>query len=164
MANNKNELIIRKAKPEDIPVIFRLIKDLAHYEKLSDQVTATEDLLRNNLFGKNQFVEVWMAEYQNKAAGYLIFYYNFSSFLAKAGLFIEDIFILPEFRCKGIGKKLLFKVIELAKERDCGRVEWNVLDWNEPAISFYKKTGAKPLDEWTTFRITCEDFDSILNN
>jgi len=164
MANNKNELIIRKAKPEDIPVIFRLIKDLAHYEKISDQVTATEDLLRNNLFGKNQFVEVWMAEYQNKAAGYLIFYYNFSSFLAKAGLFIEDIFILPEFRCKGIGKKLLFKVIELAKERDCGRVEWNVLDWNEPAISFYKKTGAKPLDEWTTFRITCEDFDSILNN
>ncbi|MEJ2494148.1 MAG: GNAT family N-acetyltransferase [Ignavibacteriaceae bacterium] len=164
MANNKSEIIIRKAKQEDIPVILELIKELAKYEKLADQVTATEELLSNDIFGENRFVEIWLTEYQNKAAGYLIFYYNFSSFLAKAGLFIEDIFVLPEFRGKGIGKKLLFKVIELAKERDCGRVEWNVLDWNEPAISFYKKMGAKPLDEWTTFRITCENFDSILNN
>ena len=164
MIQNKNEIKIRKVEPGDIPVILKLIKDLAQYEKLSDQVTATEELLRKNLFGKNRFIEVWLAEYQNKAAGYLIFYYNFSSFLTKAGLFIEDIFVLPEFRGKGIGKKLLLKVIEIAKERDCGRVEWNVLDWNEPAISFYKKIGAKTLDEWTTFRITSENFESILNN
>ena len=164
MANNKSEIIIRKAKQEDIPVILELIKELAKYEKLADQVTATEELLSNNIFGENRFVEIWLTEYQNKAVGYLIFYYNFSSFLVKAGLFIEDIFVLPKFRGKGIGKKLLLKVIELAKERDCGRVEWNVLDWNEPAISFYKKMGAKPLDEWTTFRIKCENFDSILNN
>lgn len=160
----KNEINIRKAEQKDIPVILSLIKKLAGYEKLSDQVTATEELLQRNLFGENRFVEVWLAEYQNQAVGYLIFYYNFSSFLAKAGLFIEDIFVLPEFRSKGIGKKLLLKVIELAKERNCGRVEWNVLDWNEPAISFYKKMGAEPLDEWTTFRVKGENFDAILNN
>lgn len=160
----QNEINLRKAEQKDIPVILKLIKDLARYEKLTDQLTATEDLFRENVFGKNRFVEIWLAEYQNKAVGYLIFYNNFSSFLAKAGLFIEDIFVLPEFRGKGIGKKFLLKVIELAKERDCGRVEWNVLDWNEPAISFYKKMGAKPLDEWTTFRITSENFDTILSN
>ena len=164
MTKNINDIKIRKAEPNDVYVILKLITDLAQYEKLSDQVTATEDLLRENLFGKNRFVEIWLAEYQNKTVGYLIFYYNFSSFLAKAGLFIEDIFVLPEFRGKGIGKKLLLKVIELAKERDCGRVEWNVLNWNEPAISFYKKIGAKSLDERKTFRVTSENFDAILNN
>ena len=164
MTENKTEIKIRKAEPGDIPVILKLIKDLAQYEKLSDQVIATEDLLRENLFGINHFVEIWLAEYQNKIAGQLIFFHNFSTFLGKAGIFIEDIFVLPEFRSKGIGRELLLKVIELAKERDCGRVEWNVLDWNEPAISFYKKIGAKPLDEWTTFRITSENFDAILSN
>lgn len=164
MINNKDEIEIRMAETEDVPVILGLIKKLAEYEKLTDQMTATEELLRKNLFSENRFVEVWLAEYQNQAAGYLIFYYNFSSFLAKAGLFIEDIFVLPEFRSKGIGKKFLLKVIELAKERNCGRVEWNVLDWNEPAISFYKKMGANPLDEWTTFRINSENFDAILHN
>jgi len=164
MMENKNEIKIRKAEAGDIPVILKLIKDLAQYEKLSDQVTATEELLHKNLFGINHFVEIWLAEYQNKIAGQLIFFHNFSTFLGKAGIFIEDIFVLPEFRSKGIGRELLLKVIELAKERDCGRVEWNVLDWNEPAISFYKKIGAKPLDEWTTFRITSENFDAILSN
>lgn len=164
MANNKNEIIIRRAKQEDIPVIIKLIKELAQYEKLSDQVTATEDLLRKNLFGKNQFVEIWLAEYQNVIAGQVILFNNFSTFRGKPGLFIEDLFVLPEFRNNGIGKRLLLKVIELAKERDCGRVEWNVLDWNKPAISFYKKIGAESLDEWITFRVKGENFDVILNN
>ena len=160
----EDEINLRKAEPEDIPRNLKLIKDLAEYEKLVDQVTATEELLDENLFGKNHFVEIWLAEYQNKIAGQMIFFKNFSTFLAKPGIFIEDIFVLPEFRGKGIGKKLLLKIIELAKERDYGRVEWNVLNWNEPAIAFYKKLGAEPLDEWTTFRVKGENFNAILSN
>ena len=160
----EDEINLRKAEPKDIPIILKLIKELAEYEKLVDQVTATEELLDENLFGKNHFVEIWFAEYQNKIAGQMIFFKNFSTFLAKPGIFLEDIFVLPEFRGKGIGKKLLLKIIELAKERDYGRVEWNVLHWNEPAIAFYKKLGAEPLDEWTTFRVKGENFNTILSN
>ena len=156
------EINIRRAELNDVPTILKLIEELAEYEKLSNDVIATEDRLKNVLFGDDQFVEVYLAEYRNEIAGQVIFFKNFSTFIAKPGLFIEDLYVRPQFRSKGIGKKLLLKVVEIAKERDYGRIEWNVLDWNKPAITFYERIGAVPLNEWITFRLTAEKFESLL--
>ena len=149
---------IRKAEPADVKTILNLIKELAEYEKLSDKVTATEDKLIDTVFGKDKFVEVWLAEINDEPAGQVLFFRNYSTFLANAGFYIEDLYVRPQFRGKGIGKKLLNKVIELAREKNYGRVEWCVLNWNKPAIDFYKKMGAAAMDEWTTFRLTEEKF------
>ena len=154
----KNKIFIRSATEKDVPVIFALIKELAEYEKLADQIKTTEDELRKTLFGKDQFVEILLAEYDNKIVGQALFLKNFSTFLGKPGIYLEDLYVKPDLRGKGIGKALLDKIISIAKERNYGRVEWSVLDWNEPAIDFYKKIGAKPLDDWTIFRLTSNKF------
>ena len=149
---------IRSATENDVPVIFALIKELAEFEKLADQIKTSEDELRNNLFGKDRFVEILLAEYEQKVVGQALFFKNFSTFLCKPGIYLEDLYVKPDMRGKGIGKALLDKIISIAKERNYGRVEWSVLDWNEPAIDFYKKIGAKPLDDWTIFRLTADKF------
>ena len=153
-----NKIFIRPANENDVPSIFALIKELAEFEKLSDQINTSEDELRKTLFGENKFVEILLAEYDNKVVGQALFFKNFSTFLGKSGIYLEDLYVKPEMRGKGIGKALLDKIISIAKERNYGRVEWSVLNWNEPAIEFYKKISAKPLDEWTIFRLTSDKF------
>ena len=154
----ENKILIRSASEKDVPAIFSLIKELANYEKLSDQVVTTEDELKKVLFGENNFVEILIAEFEGQIVGQALFFKNFSTFLGKPGIYLEDLYVKPEMRSKGIGKALLDKLISLAKERNYGRVEWSVLDWNESAIDFYKKIGAKPLNDWTIFRLTSDKF------
>jgi GNAT superfamily N-acetyltransferase len=153
-----NKIFIRSATENDVSVIFALIKELAEFEKLSDQIKTSEDELRNTLFGKDKFVEILLAEYECKVVGQALFFKNFSTFLGKPGIYLEDLYVKPDMRGKGIGKELLDKIISIAKERNYGRVEWSVLDWNEAAIDFYKKIDAKPLDDWTIFRLTADKF------
>jgi GNAT superfamily N-acetyltransferase len=154
----ENNLLIRSASEKDIPQILSLIKELAGYEKLSEQVVTTEDELKIVLFGENSFVEILVAEIEGQIVGQAVFFKNFSTFLGKPGFYLEDLYVKPKMRSKGIGKALLDKIILLAKERNYGRVEWSVLDWNESAIDFYKKIGAKPLNDWTIFRLTSDKF------
>lgn len=154
---------IESAEEKDIPLILTFIKELAQYERMSDQCVATEDLLREALFGKKKFAEVVIAYYDNEPAGFELFFHNFSTFLARPGIYLEDLFVFPRFRGKGIGKALLVYLARIAKERNCGRFEWAVLDWNEPSIAFYKKLGAIPLDDWTTFRIAGKALDMLAN-
>lgn len=154
----KELLTIRKAEKKDIPIILQLIKELAEYEKLLHKVITTEEDLTTVLFAENSFVNVLIAEYDGVIAGQALFFYNFSTFVGKPGLYLEDLYVKPEFRSIGIGKALLMEVIKTAKERNCGRVEWVVLDWNQPAIEFYKSLGAIPLDEWTIFRLISDKF------
>lgn len=147
-------LSIRAATVNDVPQILRFIQALADYEKLSHQVVATEDKLRNTLFGDRPGAEVLIAEWNGEAAGFALFFSNYSTFLAKPGIYLEDLFVLPSMRGKGIGKALLIQLAKLCVDRDCGRLEWSVLDWNQPAIDFYLSLGAKPMDEWTVYRVT----------
>ena len=153
-----DNILIRTAKKNDIPGIFLLIQELADYEKLSDQIKTSEMDLKETLFGKDKFVEILIAEYEKVIVGQAIFFKNFSTFLGKPGIYLEDLYVKPEFRGRGIGKALLDRIILLAKQRNYGRVEWSVLDWNKPAIDFYKKIGAKSLDNWTIFRLTSDKF------
>ncbi len=155
------EFEIRLASAHDIPLILQLIKELADYEKLLHEVVASETLLRENLFGEHAHAEVIIAYYDNKPVGFALFFHNFSTFLGKSGLYIEDLFVNPEMRGRGFGKKMLIYLTQLAKERNCGRVEWWVLDWNKPAIKFYEKIGAKPMDEWTVFRMDNEAIENL---
>ena len=145
---------IREATEEDVPLILSLIRELAEYEKLSDEVVATEDGLRENLFGERLYAEVLIAEHGGAPAGFALFFHNFSTFLGKPGIYLEDLYVKPEFRGAGIGKELLVHLARLAKRRDCGRLEWWVLDWNEPAIGFYRSVGAEPMDDWTVYRVS----------
>jgi len=149
---------LKFAEEKDIPVILSLIKELAEYEKLLDKVTVTEERLKENLFGKRKYAEVIIAELDKKPAGQALFFHNFSTFIGKPGIYLEDLYVKPEYRGKGIGKALLYKLIEVAKERNCGRVEWVVLDWNKRAIDFYKKLGAEPMNEWIIYRLIEENF------
>ena len=158
MKRINDKLIIRKTSREDIPLIFKLISELAEYEKLSHSVTADEALLEKNLFGENRYAYVVIAEYEGVPAGQALYFHNFSTFKGKPGIYLEDLYVRPEYRNKGIGKALLNYLIELAKEQDCGRVEWVVLDWNESAINFYKSLGAVPMDDWIVFRLSEETF------
>ncbi len=158
MKRINDKLIIRQTSKEDIPLIFTLIRELADYEKLAHTVTADEELLERNLFGKSRYAYVVIAEYEGAAAGQALYFYNFSTFKGKPGIYLEDLYVRPEFRNKGIGKALLNYLIDLAKEQDCGRVEWVVLDWNESAINFYKSLGAESLDDWIVFRLSEEAF------
>ena len=144
------------ATERDVPQILELIKGLAEYERLSHTVEADEDRLRRTLFGDRPAAEVFLAFAGEECAGFALFFTNYSTFLGKPGLYLEDVFVKPHLRRKGIGLALLKKLGEIARERDYGRMEWSVLDWNEPAIHFYKKLGAVPLDEWTMFRLTGE--------
>ena len=145
---------IREATEEDVPLILSLIRELAEYEKLSDEVVATEEGLRDSLFGERRYAEVLIAEHDGAPAGFALFFHNFSTFLGKPGIYLEDLYVKSEFRGGGIGKRLLVRLARLARERDCGRLEWWVLDWNEPSIGFYRKLGAVPMDDWTVYRLS----------
>ena len=147
---------ITEATERDVPEILDLIRQLADYERLSDQVTATEQKLRDTLFGKQPAAEVLLASVAGETVGFAVFFTNYSTFLAKPGIYLEDLFVKPHARGKGIGKALLVYLAQLAVERDCGRINWSVLDWNTPSIRFYESLGAVPLNEWTTFRLTGE--------
>ncbi len=149
-------LEVRPASPDDAGLILEFIKKLADYEKLSHEVVATEESLRHALFSAKPVAEVVFAELSGKPVGFALFFHNFSTFLAKPGLYLEDLFVIPEHRGKGIGKALLVYLAQVAKRRGCGRFEWWVLDWNEPAIGFYKALGAVPMDEWTVNRVSGE--------
>lgn len=159
----KNEISIRKANISDVPLILSLIREIAEYEKLLNEVVATENDIKKNLFGEKKYAEVLIAEYENEPAGQALFFHNFSTFIGRPGIYLEDLFVRPKFRAKGIGKALLLELIKLAKQRNCGRVEWCVLDWNEQAISFYKKLGAVSMDDWSVFRVTEDKFEKILS-
>ena len=143
---------IRKATPEDTPVIFDLIKKLAVYEKMESEVITSVEELKENIF-THQFSKILIAEENEKPVGFALYFYNFSTFVGKPGLYLEDLFVEPEFRGKGYGKKLFVELAKIAKAEHCGRMEWSVLNWNQPAIDFYKSLQAKPMDEWTVFRL-----------
>jgi len=145
---------IERATERDVSVVLHMIKELAEYERMSDQVVATESGLREALFGGQRSAEVLLAYADDQPAGFALFFHNFSTFLGRRGLYLEDLFVKPERRGAGIGKRLLVELARISVERNCGRFEWSVLDWNEPAIGFYKKLGAAPMDEWTIFRVT----------
>ena len=144
---------IRYAERKDTAIILNFIKDLAVYENMLDQVVATEELLGEWLFDKKA-AEVIFAMEDGKEVGFALFFHNFSTFLGRAGIYLEDLFVLPEYRGKGYGKGLLRKLAQIALERGCGRLEWACLDWNKPSIDFYLSLGAQPMDEWTTYRLT----------
>ncbi len=152
----RNAFQIRTTTEADIPVILGLIRDLATYERAPDAVVATEAGLREVLFGAKPSAEVLLALEENEPVGFAVFFHNFSTWLGRPGLYLEDLFVRPEKRGKGYGRALLERLAQIAKERGCGRMEWAVLDWNDPAIQFYKKLGAAPMDEWTVFRLTAE--------
>lgn len=151
--NGKTE--IRFATAQDIPIILDFIKKLAEYEKMSDDVVATEELLNEWIFQK-QKAEVIFALEDGKEAGFALFFHNFSTFLGKAGIYLEDLFVLSEYRGRGHGKALLSRLAEIACERGCGRLEWSCLDWNKPSIDFYLSLGASPMEDWTVYRVTGE--------
>ena len=159
---NSSPLSIRPATPADVPLILSLIRGLAEYEKLADQAVVTEALLHEHLFGPRPSAEVLIGSCDGEPAGYALFFPTFSTFLARPGIFLEDLFVRPEFRGRGLGKKLLVEVAKIAQVRRCGRLEWSVLDWNEPAIRFYQSLGAKPLAGWTMQRVTGPDLDRRL--
>jgi GNAT superfamily N-acetyltransferase len=145
---------LRAATSADIPQILAFIEGLAAYEKLSHACVATEDSLRQTLFGPRPFAEVILAECDGQPAGFALFFHNYSTFRARPGIYLEDLYVLPERRGRGVGKALLRQLARLAVQRGCARLEWSVLDWNEPAIQFYKSLAAEPQDEWTIFRLT----------
>jgi GNAT superfamily N-acetyltransferase len=149
-------VLIRAAEPADVPVIAELVRGLARFEKLEEQVALTEELLAAGLFGARPFAESVLAEVEGSPAGFALFFHNFSTFLARPGLYLEDLFVVPEHRGQGIGRALLAHLARLAVERGCGRMEWAVLDWNKEAISFYERLGARANSEWTTYRVTGE--------
>ena len=146
-------LTIRPATVDDVALIAELVRDLAEYERLADAAVATEDGLREQLFGERPAAEVLIAEADGEPAGFALFFHTFSTFLGKRGLYLEDLFVRPAFRGLGLGKHLMAALARIAVQRDCGRFEWSVLDWNEPAIAFYRKLGAVGMDEWTVQRL-----------
>ncbi len=147
-------IALRSATEADVPVILELIRGLADYEKLGHLVAATEEGLRATLFGEKPAAEVLLAMVGDECAGFALFFASYSTFLARAGIYLEDLFVKPHQRGKGIGFALLRRLAQVAEERGCGRVEWDVLDWNEPSIGFYKSLGAVAMDEWTKYRLT----------
>jgi GNAT superfamily N-acetyltransferase len=144
----------RPATPADVPTIARLIRALAEYERLSQEVVLDEGRLREHLFGSRPYAEVLLAEEAGTIVGFALFFHNYSTFLAKPGIYLEDLFVEPAQRGKGHGKALLQALARLALERGCGRLEWSVLNWNEPSIQFYRSLGAEPMNEWTVYRLT----------
>ena len=154
-------LKIRPASREDIPLIHWFVRALASYERLEDEVVATIELLDKNLFGENSYAKTLIAEWEGTPAGFALYFYNFSTFLGQPGIYLEDLFVKPDFRGLGIGKSLLRELAHMAVEQGCGRLDWAVLDWNEPAIQFYKKIGSETQHEWTGFRLSGEALRSF---
>ena len=154
-------LTISDATPDDVATINRLIYSLAEYERLAHECQSTEEKLRRNLFGEPRYAECVIARLADEPVGYALFFHNYSTFEASPGLYLEDLFVLPEHRGLGVGRELLRHLARLAVARNCARFEWAVLDWNEPAIGFYKSLGARPLDDWTVFRVTGEALQQL---
>jgi GNAT superfamily N-acetyltransferase len=161
MSKNSSPEIL-PATEADVPLILDLIRGIAEYEKLSHEVVATEELLREHLFGSRPAAEVLIARIEDTAVGFALYFQNFSTFVGRPGIHLEDLFVRPEYRGKGIGRALLTAVAKIAAERKCGRLEWSVLDWNEPAIKFYATLGAKPMSEWTVWRMTEEEIGEMV--
>jgi GNAT superfamily N-acetyltransferase len=155
------EILVRSASTEDVPLILSFINELAEYERLSHEVVATEGMLREHLFGERPVAEVLIAEHGGEAAGFALFFHTFSTFLGKPGIYLEDLYVRPEFRRAGIGRALLVHLANVARERGCGRLEWSVLDWNEAAIGFYRGIGASPVSGWTVYRVTGEALEGL---
>jgi GNAT superfamily N-acetyltransferase len=145
---------IRPAKRSDVSTILGLIRDLAEYERAPDEVVATEELLSENLFGPRPAAEVLLGEENGEPVCFALFFHNFSTWMGRPGLYLEDLFVRPDKRGRGYGRALLVRLARIAHQRACGRMEWAVLDWNEPAIKFYRKLGARPNEDWTIFRLT----------
>lgn len=154
---------IKPATINDAQTIVDLIKAIAEYEKLSDQVQATPETIIEYLFSHKSYAECIIAFEKNEPIGFALFFHNFSTFVSKPGIYLEDLFVLESHRGKGYGKKLLIQVIALAKQRNCGRVDWSVLNWNKPAIDFYESLGATAMNEWTTYRLNEETISTLLN-
>jgi GNAT superfamily N-acetyltransferase len=152
---------IRFGRPDDVSTIFGLIQGLAEYERLSHEMVGTEELLREHLFGERRYVEVLLAEAGGPAVGFALFFHNYSTFLTRPGIYLEDLFVLPEERGRGYGKALLTALGRLAVERGCGRLEWSVLNWNEPSIKFYRSLGAVGMDEWTVNRVAGKALEKL---
>lgn len=156
-----SQLILRSVTPADVPVLFSLIQALADYEKLAHAVTGNAEALQEDLFGTRPYVEAIIVEYAGQAVGFALFFNNYSTFLTQPGIYLEDLFVLPEYRRQGIGKVMLTYLANLAVERGCGRLEWSVLDWNEPAIAFYRRMGASILDDWRICRVTGDSLTKL---
>lgn len=161
LATSNPDMELRFASERDTGLIFKFIKALADYERLAHEVVADVETLRLSLFGEQKVAEVILAEFCGQPAGFALFFHNFSTFLGKPGLYLEDLFIEPKLRGNGIGRELLSCVARVAVQRGCGRLEWSVLDWNEPAIGFYKKLGASAMDGWTVFRLTGDSLNEL---
>lgn len=153
-ANLPENFEIRKGTKKDIPIILSFIKELAEYEKMLNEVVANEDLLERHLFGEHQSAEVVIGYFKDEPVGFALFFHNFSTFLGRPGLYLEDLYVRKKMRGNGFGKALLKHLAHLAVERDCGRMEWSVLNWNTPSIQFYESLGAKPLEDWSVYRVT----------
>jgi len=153
--------VLRFATVDDVGLIFDFIRQLANYEKITDEVVTDKDHLRQSLFGERRVAEVVIASYEGEPAGFALFFHNFSTFLGRPGIYLEDLFVIPELRGHGIGRILLSFLAKLAVERGCGRLEWWVLDCNEPAIRFYERLGAQAMDDWTVFRLTGETLEEL---
>jgi GNAT superfamily N-acetyltransferase len=155
---HQTAISVRPAAPADVPLILKLVRELAEYERALDQVVATEESLHRFLFGKGYgrgpLVEALVGELDGRPEGFALYFSNFSTWLATSGIYLEDLFVRPAVRGRGLGKALLVRLAQIAVERGCGRLEWAVLNWNEPAIGFYRSLGAEPLDEWTVFRLS----------
>ena len=158
---SRKDLRIRVAGKEDVPLVLEFIKKLARYERLSHEVTVTEEILRENLFEGRRVAEAILAEHQQIAVGFALYFHNFSTFIGQAGIFIEDLYVDEFYRERGFGRALFLYIVRLARERGCGRVEWSVLDWNRPAIQFYESLGAKPQSGWTTYRLAGEALQKL---
>jgi GNAT superfamily N-acetyltransferase len=158
---NPNEFVIRPAHVKDVPIILQLIRDLAMYERAPNEVVATEEQLVDVLFGEKPVAEVLLAFEEESPVGFAVYFYSFSTWLGRPGLYLEDLFVNPEKRGKGYGRALLVELAKIARDRGCGRMEWAVLNWNEPAIKFYQALGAKPMNEWTVFRLTRDEIAKL---
>ncbi|MDP8990946.1 MAG: GNAT family N-acetyltransferase [Acidobacteriota bacterium] len=152
---------IERAAERDIPAIVRLVRRLAEYEKLAHAMVSTEDDFRKALFGPQRHAEALLAFAGDAPVGFALYFYNFSTFLGKRGIYLEDLFVEPEYRGQGIGKALLERLARVGKDEDCGRMEWAVLTWNQPSIDFYRRLGAVALEDWRTFRLTGAAFDRL---
>ena len=164
MSGTPSGFAIRAATAADAPVLLSFIKQLAAYEKLSHEVVATEAAIRETLFGARRVAEVAIGYFDEKPVGFVLFFHNYSTFLAQPGLYIEDLFVDENYRRRGFGRALLLHVARLAQERQCGRLEWSVLDWNQPALEFYKKLGAVAMSDWTVYRVTGENLTRLANS
>lgn len=152
---------IEQATEKDVPIILGFIRELAEYENLLDEAKATEAELREFLFGEKKYAEVLIGYFEEKPVAFLLYFHNFSTFIGRPGIYMEDLYVQPKMRGKGLGKELIRYLAGIARERKCGRIEWAVLNWNDPAIQLYKNLNAKPMDEWTVFRLTADQFGGL---